>query len=109
MAEAWLSTVGKLTGFFSANQIEASARRTELVFRAWKSGLHVATVTTTTKHSTLCYLIYGRMLLIHLTSALSSPLRATVWQHRELSLFKLVRHLQASAWRTAISVQQSVL
>jgi hypothetical protein len=69
----------------------------ELVFRAWKSGLHVATLTTATKYSTLCYL-YGRMLLILLTSALSSPLRVTVWQqHRELSLFKLVRHLQASA------------
>jgi hypothetical protein len=64
----------------------------ELVFRAWKSGLHVATLTTTTKYSTLCYL-YGRMLLILLTSALSSPLRVTVWQqHRELSLFKFVRH-----------------
>jgi hypothetical protein len=69
----------------------------ELVFRAWKSGLHVATITTTTTHSTLCYL-YGRMLLILLTSALSSPLRVTVWQqHRELSLFKLARHFQASA------------
>jgi hypothetical protein len=69
----------------------------ELVFRAWKSGLHLATVTTTTKYSTLCYL-YGRMLLILLTSALSSPLRLTVWQqHRELSLFKFVRHCQAHA------------
>jgi hypothetical protein len=69
----------------------------ELVFRGWKSGVHVAALTTTTKHSTLCYL-YGRMLLILLTSALSSPLRVTVWQHsRELSLFKLVRHFQASA------------
>jgi hypothetical protein len=69
----------------------------ELVFRAWKSGLHVATLTTTTKYSTLCYL-YGRMLLILLTSALSSPLRVSVWQqHRELSLFKFVRHCQAYA------------
>ena len=69
----------------------------DLVFRAWKSGLHVATLTTTTKYSTLCYL-YGRMLLILLTSALSSPLRVSVWQqHRELSLFKLARHLQAHA------------
>ena len=69
----------------------------ELVFRAWKSGLHVATLTTTTKYSTLCYL-YGRMLLILLTSALSSPLRVAVWQqHRELSLFKLARHCQANA------------
>ena len=55
-------------------------------------------MTTTTKHSPLCYL-YGRLLLILITSALSSPLRATVWQqqHRELSLLKLVRHFQASA------------
>jgi hypothetical protein len=69
----------------------------ELVFRAWKSGLHVATLTTTTKYSTLCYL-YGRLLLILLTSALSSPLRVSIWQqHRELSLFKLARHLQANA------------
>jgi hypothetical protein len=69
----------------------------ELVFRAWKSGLHVATVTTTTKHSTLGYR-YGRMLLILLPSALSSPLRVTVWQQpRELRLFQLARHFQASA------------
>src|SRR5262249_46663221 len=66
----------------------------ELVFKAWKSGLHLATVTSTTKQSPLCYL-YGRMLLSLLTSALSSPLRVTVWQqHRELSLFKFVRHCQ---------------
>jgi len=70
----------------------------ELVFKTWKSGLHLAEVTTTTKHSPLCYL-YGRLLLMLITSALSSPLRATVWQqqHRELSLLKLVRHFQASA------------
>lgn len=70
----------------------------ELVFRGWKSGLPVATITTTTKYSTLCYL-YGRMLLILLTSALSSPLRVAVWQrqHRELSLFRLIRHFQANA------------
>jgi Transposase DDE domain len=69
----------------------------ELVFRAWRSGLHVATLTTTTKYSTRCYL-YGRRLLILLTSALSSPLRVTVWQQRrELSLFKFVRHCQANA------------
>ena len=69
----------------------------QLVFKTWKSGMHLAAVTTTTKHSTLCYL-YGRMLLILLTSALSSPLRVTVWQQRrELSLFKFVRHCQANA------------
>jgi hypothetical protein len=69
----------------------------ELGFRAWKSGLQVAPLTPTTKYSTLCYL-YGRRLLILLTSALSSPLRVTVWQQRrELSVFKLARQLQASA------------
>jgi DDE family transposase len=70
----------------------------ELIFKAWKSGLHLAAVTTTTKYSTLCYL-YGRMLLILVTAALSSPLRATVWQqqHRELSFLKLVRHFQAGS------------
>jgi hypothetical protein len=70
----------------------------ELVFKTWKSGMHLATVTTTTKYSTLCYL-YGRMLLILLTAALGSSLRATVWQkqQRELSLLKLVRHFQAGA------------
>lgn len=70
----------------------------ELVFKAWKSGVHLATLTTTTKHSTLCYL-YGRMLLIVLTFALCPALRAAVWQkqQREVSLLKLVRHFQASA------------
>jgi Transposase DDE domain len=70
----------------------------ELVFKAWKSGLHLATLTSTAKHSTLCYL-YGRMLLIVLTFALCPSLRAAAWQkqHREVSLLKLVRHFQASA------------
>jgi hypothetical protein len=79
----------------------------ELVFRGWKSGMPVATLTTTTKYRTLCYL-YGRMLLILLTSALSSPLRVAVWQqHRELSLFKLVRHCQANADHWLQSLFQS--
>jgi hypothetical protein len=77
----------------------------ELVFKAWKSGLHLATLTSTTKHSTLCYL-YGRMLLIVLTFALCPSLRAVVWQkqQREVSLLKLVRHFQASAdqWLQAL-------
>jgi len=69
----------------------------QLVFKTWKSGLPLASGTTTTKHSTLCYL-YGRMLLILLTSALGSPLRVALWQQqRELSLLKLVRHFQAGA------------
>src|SRR4051812_5793814 len=36
MAEPWLSTVTKLTEFFSADQIEASARRTKFVQRPSK-------------------------------------------------------------------------
>ena len=36
MAEAWLSTVEKLTEFFASDQIEASARRTKFVQRASK-------------------------------------------------------------------------
>jgi Transposase DDE domain len=73
----------------------------ELVFSAWESGRPVATLTTTTKYRPLCSL-YGRLLLILLTSALRSPLRVSLWQqHRELSLFKLAPHLQAHAdsWR----------
>jgi hypothetical protein len=72
----------------------------ELVFKAWKSHLHLATLPTKTVTRTLCYL-YGRMLLILLTFALYPPLRATVWitKRRELSLLKLIRHLQALADR----------
>ena len=70
----------------------------ELVFKSWKSGLQLATLTSTTKHSTLCYL-YGRMVLIVLIFALCPSLRAAAWQQqqREVSLLKLVRHFQASA------------
>jgi Transposase DDE domain len=70
----------------------------ELVFKAWKSGLHLATLTSTTKHSTRCYL-YGRMSLIVLTFALCPSLRAAAWQkkQREVSLLKRVRHFQTSA------------
>src|SRR5262245_52290969 len=35
----------------------------ELIFKSWKSSLHVASITTKQEDSTLCYL-YGRMLLI---------------------------------------------
>ena len=81
----------------------------ELVFKAWKSGLHLATLTSTTKHSTLCYL-YGRMVLIVLTFALCPSLRAAVWQkqQREVSLLKLVRHFQASAEQWFQALFQSV-
>jgi len=81
----------------------------ELVFKAWKSGLPLATLTSTTKHSTLCYL-YGRMLLIVLTFALCPSLRAAAWQkqQREVSLLKLVRHFQACAEQWLQALFQSV-
>jgi Transposase DDE domain len=70
----------------------------ELVFKSWKSPLPLATLTTTTKNSTLCYL-YGRLGLSFLPYALCPTLRAPVGQkpQRELSLLKLVRHFQAGA------------
>ena len=41
----------------------------ELIFKSWKSYLHLATLKTTKEDTTLCYL-YGRMLLILLNYAL---------------------------------------
>jgi len=77
----------------------------ELVFKSWKSYLHLATLPTRTQEPTLCYL-YGRLLLIVLTYALCPALRSSVWlqQRRELSLLKLVRHFQAVAdyWLQAL-------
>jgi len=77
----------------------------ELVFKAWKSHLPLATLTTTTQQSTRWYL-YGRRLLIVVTFALCPTLRATVWQKqpREVSLIKLIRHFQAGAaqWRQVL-------
>ena len=70
----------------------------ELVFKSWKSDLHLATVSTKTQEPTLCYL-YGRLLLIVLAYALCPALRTVLWtrQQRELSFLKLIRYLQASA------------
>ena len=51
----------------------------ELIFKSWKSYLHLATLPTKTQEPTLCYL-YGRLLLILLTYALCPPLQARVWR-----------------------------
>jgi hypothetical protein len=72
----------------------------ELIFKSWKSYLHLATLTTKKAETTLCYLS-GRMLLILLPYALCPALRTRVWaqKRRELSVLKLVRHFQALADR----------
>jgi hypothetical protein len=76
-----------------------------LIFKSWKSSLHLASINTKKADSTLCYLS-GRMLLIVLTYALCPQMRATVWlkKTRELSVLKLVRYFQALAgeWMHAI-------
>jgi len=77
----------------------------ELIFKSWKSHLHVASIKTTKEDSTLCYL-YGRLLLILLNYALCPQIRAVLWEkkQRELSVLKLVRHFLAFAeqWMQAI-------
>jgi hypothetical protein len=80
----------------------------ELIFKSWKSYLHLASIKTTKEDSTLCYL-YGRMLLIVLNYALCPQVRATVWMKhkRELSVLKLVRHFQALAERWMHALFQS--
>jgi hypothetical protein len=82
----------------------------ELIFKSWKSYLHLASLTTKKEDPTLCYL-YGRMLLILLNYALCPQIRATLWvkHKRELSLLKLVRHFQALAARWMQALFQSEL
>jgi hypothetical protein len=84
----------------------------ELIFKSWKSYLHLASIKTKKVNPTLCYL-YGRMLLVLLNYALCPQVRATLWvkKQRELSVLKLVRHFQALAdrWMHAIFPSEFVL
>ena len=82
----------------------------ELIFKSWKSYLHLASIKTKKAAPTLCSL-YGRMLLILLNYALCPQLRHTLWlkKKRELSLLKLVRHFQALADRWMQAIFQSEL
>jgi Transposase DDE domain len=84
----------------------------ELIFKSWKSYLHLASINTKKADTTLCYL-YGRMLLIGLNSALCPHIRHHLWfkKKRELSVLKLVRHFQALAdrWMHAIFQSEFVL
>ncbi len=77
----------------------------EIIFKSWKSYLHLASIQTKKEDTTLCYL-YGRMLLILLNYALCPQMRHNLWlkKKRELSVLKLVRHFQALAdrWMQAI-------
>jgi hypothetical protein len=82
----------------------------ELIFKSWKSYLHLASLTTKKEDSTLCYL-YGRMLLILLHYALGPQRRAVRWEkpQREGSVLKLGRHCQACAARWMQAIFQSEL
>jgi Transposase DDE domain len=82
----------------------------ELIFKSWKSDLHLASIKTKKADTTLCYL-YGRMLLILLNDALCPQRRHTLWgkKKRERSLLKLVRHFQALADRWMQAIFQSAL
>jgi Transposase DDE domain len=84
----------------------------ELIFKSWKSYLHLASIKTKKADTTLCYL-YGRMLLIVLNYALCPHIRHHLWvkKKRELSVLKLVRHFQALAeqWMHAIFQSEFVL
>ena len=84
----------------------------ELIFKSWKSYLHLASIKTKKADTTLCYL-YGRMLLIVLNYALCPHIRQQLWfkKKRELSVLKLVRHFQALAeqWMQAIFQSEFVL
>jgi hypothetical protein len=82
----------------------------ELIFKSWKSYLHLASINTKKEDTTLCYL-YGRMLLILLNYALCPQMRQHLWlkKKRELSLLKLVRHFQALADRWMQAIFQSEL
>jgi predicted GIY-YIG superfamily endonuclease len=100
-------TIWKMEAVFKAYPLRWQI---ELIFKSWKSYLHLASIKTKKEDTTLCYL-YGRMLLILLTYALYPQRRAIVWlkKKRELSVLKLVRHFQALAEQWMHAIFQSEL
>ena len=86
-------------------QVSRQSFTRQLIFKSWKSALHLAALHTKNADPPLCSL-YGRRRLIVLTYALCPQMRATLWRKtkRELSVLKLVRYFQALAeeWRHAI-------
>jgi hypothetical protein len=80
----------------------------ERSLKSWKSSLHWAAIKTKKAAPTWCDL-YGRMLLILLNYAFCPSRRASRWKkkQRELSVLKLVRHVQAWAERWMQAIFQS--
>jgi hypothetical protein len=93
-------------------QVPRQSFTRQLIFKSWKSYLHLASLQTQKEDTTLCYL-YGRLLLILLNYALCPQMRHTLWvkKKRALSVLKLVRHFQALAdrWMQAIFRSESAL
>lgn len=96
----------------STNASQEDQTENSVIFKSWKSYLHLASIKTKKTDTTLWYL-YGRMLLIVLNYALCPPIRHQLWckKKRELSVLKLVRHFQALAeqWMHAIFQPEFVL
>jgi hypothetical protein len=80
----------------------------ELIFKSWKSDLHLASINTKKAPPPFCDR-YGRMRFILLNYALCPQRRHTLWlkKKRELRVLKLARHFQALADRWMHALFQS--